>query len=135
MANNINVIVLEGRLARDASEGYKKSADGQTAYGSFTIAVNRSKKVDGQWVEQASFVDCKGFGKQYDYAVPRMTKGSMVRVVGHLEQDKWTGKDGQQKSKIVVVVEQFSTDYKKDGQGQSEQAPQPSGEFEENLPF
>lgn len=133
---NLNNVVIEGRLVHDAKDGYKQGANG-TAYGSFTIAVNRSEKgQDGQWKDEASFIDCKGFGKGYDYAVPRMGKGSMVRLVGSLRQEKWQNKEGKNMSKIVVVVDKFFTEWKKpEGQGQAEQqAPQAEG-FAEDLPF
>ncbi len=80
---NLNNVVLEGRFVRDASEGYKVSKSGDSCYGEFTIAVNRSSKdKNGEWKDEASYIDCKGFGKRYDYAVPKMTKGTMVRVIG-----------------------------------------------------
>lgn len=53
---NLNNVVLEGRLVRDASEGYKTSKS-------------------GEYKTEASFIDCKGFGSRYNYAVPKMTKG------------------------------------------------------------
>lgn len=130
---NLNCVVIEGRLVRDASEGKRTSQDGETSYGSFTIAVNKSKKENGEWVDQASFVDVKGFGKAYERAVPKMNKGSMVRIVGSLEQEKWTSKDGQKMSKVVVVAEKFFTEHSKGdgGQGQQGQA----APFKEDFPF
>lgn len=46
--NNLNVVVIEGRLTRDASEGYKKGKN-DVPYGDFSIAVNESRKVDGEF--------------------------------------------------------------------------------------
>lgn len=138
---NLNQVVVEGRLVHDASQGYKQSASG-TAYGSFTIAVDRSEKgSDGQWKNETSFIDCKGFGKGYDFAVPRMTKGSVVRIVGSLKQEKWQNKEGKNMSKIVVVCDKFYTERKKQEgesqpQTQAAQGETPSGDdFPEDLPF
>ena len=136
MSQNLNQVVIEGRLVHDAKDGYKQGANG-TAYGSFTIAVSRSEKgQDGQWKDETSFIDVKGFGKGYDYAVPRMTKGSVIRLTGSLRQEKWQSKDGKNMSKIVVVADKFYPEWKKqEGQGKAEQqAPQADG-FAEDLPF
>lgn len=133
---NLNVVVLAGRLVKDMSEGYKKSESG-TAYGNFTIAVNRAKKgPDGVWKDEASFVDCRGVGRDYDFAALRCKKGDMVSISGHIEQEKWQSKDGKNMSKIVVVADKFFLEWKKqEGQGKAEQqAPQAEG-FTEDLPF
>lgn len=146
---NINNVVIEGRLVKDAAEGYKRS--GEVAYGSFSIAVSRSRKDKdtGKWDDEVSFVECKGFGKRYDYAVPRMTKGTTVRLIGRLVQDRWVSKDGQNKSKLIVEASEFFVDYKPrdDGQPQGyspdefwnakpEGGSQESvGSFKEDIPF
>lgn len=107
---NLNVVVLEGRLVRDAQDGYRMSNDGQTPYGEFTIAVNESRKTGDQWEDKASFIDCKGFGRRYDSAVRNMTKGAMVRVVGRLKQDSWTNSKGEKRSKLYVSVDEYHFD-------------------------
>lgn len=135
--NNLNNVVIEGRLVRDASEGYRTGKNG-TPYGEFTIAVNESRKVGDEWKEETSFIDCHGFGKGYDYAVPRMTKGSVVRIVGKLKQERWET-DGQKRSKLTVECERYFTQAP--GGGQQEEAPRASAPepqspgFAEDIPF
>jgi single-strand DNA-binding protein len=43
-------------------------------------------------------------------------KGRGVRVVGRLKQDRWTGNDGKQRSRISIVAEHvaFRPEFKKD---------------------
>jgi single-strand DNA-binding protein len=43
-------------------------------------------------------------------------KGRGVRVVGRLKQDRWTGNDGKQHSKIAIVAEhvEFRPEFKKE---------------------
>lgn len=137
--NNLNVVVLEGRLVRDASEGYKTGKSG-TPYGEFTIAVNESRKVDGEWKDETSYIDCKGFGKGYDYAVPRMTKGSLVRVIGKIKQERWTSSDGTKKSRVVVECDRYFTEARSAGDARQDTPPsQQQGNgasgFEEDIPF
>lgn len=141
---NLNNVVLEGRLVRDAADGYRKSKSGDSCYGSFTIAVNRSSKdASGEWKDETSYIDCKGFGKRYDYAVPKMTKGTLVRVVGKLQQERWQSDDGQNKQRIVVVVDEYYVDHGKGGGSsegsaparQQEQPAQTADGFPEDIPF
>ena len=109
---NLNTVVIEGRLCRDASEGVRMSNNSDTVYGTFSIAVTKSKKQNGQWVDETSYFDVKGFGKRYESAVPHMTKGSLVKIVGTLSQERWE-KDGQKISRVVINAEQFFPTYKK----------------------
>lgn len=133
---NLNNVVLEGRLVRDAQEGARTSADGQTQYGTFTLAVSKSKKDGDGWRDQTSFVDVKGFGNVYQRALPRLLKGTTARVVGSLEQEKWTAKDGQQRSKLVVAANQIFTEYRKDaGQPTAPETDSSGTGFPEDMPF
>ena len=113
---NLNSVVVQGNLTRDASEGMRHSDSG-TAFGSFTIAVNRSYKDGDNWADKTSFIKVKGFGKGYENAVKHMTKGSSVIIEGSLEQECWE-KDGQKRSEIVVIADRFYPTYKK-GEGGS----------------
>lgn len=139
---NLNSVVLQGNLTRDASEGMRQSSGG-VAFGSFTIAVNKSVKNGDEWEDKTSFVKVKGFGKGYENAVKHMTKGSSVIVEGTLEQESWE-KDGQKRSELVVIADRFYPTYKKGGDGNSNNsAPrftpvnnQSNSEgFQEDFPF
>lgn len=133
---NLNNVVLEGRLVRDASEGMRTSADGQTQYGTFTLAVSKSKKDGDGWKDQTSFIDVKGFGGVYSRALPRLLKGTVARVVGSLEQEKWTSKEGESRSKLVVAANQIFTEYRKDAAQPAPQAADGNGTgFPEDIPF
>ncbi|TXT47016.1 MAG: single-strand DNA-binding protein [Spirochaetes bacterium] len=57
---DINVVVLMGRLTRDAELKYTKSG---LPVARFSIAVKRSRKQDDQWVEESSFFDVDFYGK------------------------------------------------------------------------
>lgn len=139
---NLNSVVLQGNLTKDASEGMRQSSGG-VAFGSFTIAVNKSVKNGDEWEDKTSFVKVKGFGKGYENAVKHMTKGSSVIVEGTLEQESWE-KDGQKRSELVVIADRFYPTYKKGGGGNSNNgAPkftpvnnQSNSEgFQEDFPF
>lgn len=131
--NNLNRVVLQGNLVRDVEVKYGASG---TAYDSFCIAVNGSKKVGDEWKETSAFVECKAFGRSLESCAPHMKKGTSVIVDGKIEQDTWEGKDGQKKSKLVVSCDKiFPTWQKREGLADAQGAPAQSEEFKEDFPF
>ena len=139
---NLNKVIVQGNLTRDASDDMKRSKDGQTAFGTFTIAVNRSYKDGDTWKDSTSFFKIKGFGKGYENACKHMTKGSSVIIEGYLEQESWE-KDGQKRSEVVVIADRIYPTYKKSGDNNGENGaqktepkqPQNNDGFQEGFPF
>jgi len=122
--NNLNTVTLQGRLTRNTE--LKKVNDWVIA--SFSIAVNQSRKINGEWTDETSFFDCKMFGKVEKLA-SYMTKGSFITVSGSLKQERWE-KDGIKYSKIVVVAKDvFLTPKSNNQETQEEYYPTP-----ENVP-
>lgn len=95
---DINVVVLVGRLTRDSELKYTKSG---MPIARFSLAVNRSRKQDDQWVDETSFFDIDFWGKGAESVNRYLTKGQQVAVEGELRQDRWE-QDGQARSKVVV---------------------------------
>lgn len=137
---NLNCVVVQGNLTRDASEGMRRGAN-DTAFGSFTIAVNKSVKDGDSWKDKPSYIRVKGFGRNYENSIKWMTKGSSVIVEGSLEQEVWE-KDGNKHSEIIVIADRIYPTYKKgegSGNGNSQNsAPVPQQNdlgFKEDFPF
>lgn len=102
---DINNVVLIGRLVKDGTENQFRYVGNNTAVMNFSIAVNKSKKqADGSYANSASFIDCTIFGKTAENMKQYFRKGGKVAIVGSLEQQTWTNKDGSKGSKIVVIV-------------------------------
>lgn len=99
MASDINKVILVGRLTRDAELSYTQNG---YALLKFSLAVNRNRKQDDQWIEEASFFDVTVFGRQGEAIANYMTKGKQVGVEGQLRQDRWESQDGTRRSKIVI---------------------------------
>ncbi|KGM42668.1 Single-stranded DNA-binding protein [Olavius algarvensis spirochete endosymbiont] len=99
MASDINKVILLGRLTRDAELSYTQSGYSLLK---FSIAVNRNRKQDDRWIEEASFFDVTVFGRQGEAIANYMTKGKQVGVEGQLRQDRWESQDGTRRSKIVI---------------------------------
>ncbi len=108
---NLNKVMLIGRLTRDP-ETRTFSNGGKVA--KFGFAVNNRKKNQstGQWEDEPVFLDCEIFnrgemGKQADLVEQNFRKGQQVFLEGHLKLDQWTSQDGQKRSRLVVVVDNF----------------------------
>ena len=117
--NNVNII---GTMTRSIDLKYLTTG---TPVGSFAIAVNQDyKKQDGTKVEKTSFFDVKVIGKQSEIINQYFSKGSRIGITGELEQETWQDNQGQNRSKVVIKLEQFSFIDKKsnDNQGQRSQS-------------
>ena len=111
--NNLNSILIEGNLVRDPL--YRSTTKG-TPLCTFSLATNRFYKQDSQLEKEVSFFDVETWGKLAETCNNLGKKGRGVRVVGRLKQDRWTGNDGKQKSRIAIVAEhvEFRPEARKD---------------------
>jgi single-strand DNA-binding protein len=120
--NALNSILVEGNVVRDP---IVKETPRGTAVCTFSIASNRYFKQDDEFEEETSFFEIESWGRLADACGKGCLKGRGVRVVGRLKQDRWTGTDGKNMSKIKVVAEhvefkpQFK-DKKQDGEADAE---------------
>jgi single-strand DNA-binding protein len=130
--NNLNHVQITGNLTRDSETKY---TPGGLAILTFSLAVNRSVKQGDGWKQEASFFDCKAFGKIAEWR-SGLTKGQAVLVAGELRQERWE-KDGQSHSKVVIVaetVEKLQIDKK--GEKPDERPAQDHGDgFADDIPF
>ena len=101
---NFNKVMLMGNLTRDPQLSYLPS---QTPVVEFGLAVNRTwKDKDGEKREETCFVDCRTYGKPAEILKQYMAKGRPLFVEGRLQYQTWE-KDGQKRSKHVVIVDNF----------------------------
>ena len=94
MAQDMNSVVLVGRLVRDAE--INSTSSGKTVV-KFSIAV-------GGYKDKTSFIDCESWNAEKIQSY--LVKGKMVCVKGELEQQSWE-KDGQKRSKVIVKVDRL----------------------------
>jgi single-strand DNA-binding protein len=111
-----NRVILMGNLTRDPEQ---KTLPSQTVVCDFALAVNRRwKDAKGGDREEVLFIDCAAFGKTGETIAGNLTKGRPVHIEGRLRLEQWEQEDGQRRSKIRVVVEQFRFVDRKPGGGQ-----------------
>ena len=102
---NYNKTLLMGHLTRDVE---LKHINPELCVGNFGIAVSHKfKKRDGEKCEEVAFVDCEAWGKQAEVIAQYAAKGSPLFVTGRLKLDQWKDKDGGNRSKLKLVVEDF----------------------------
>lgn len=125
---DINRVVMAGRLVRD-SEVKMFTNNGCV---SFTVATNRSVKKGDQWVDEASFFDCKYFTKAAEKLQMMLVKGKQVFLDGTLVQETWE-KDGKKNSKVVIYAD--SVQLGSGGGEKPTQVVEEKNGFSNDIPF
>lgn len=141
MANDINSVVLIGNIVRDVGDGFAYAQNGN-AVAKISIAVNRAKKQsDGSWGNEVSYFDVNIWGKTAENLKPYLVKGQKIAIDGYLKQDRWTDKNGNNASRVVINadnVELVGGKGNTNGQPQKQSEPFPQandGGFQEDIPF
>lgn len=99
-----NRVVLIGNVTRDIQLKYTPTGMAVTELG---LAMNdRRKNAQGEWVDEAVFVDVTLWGRTAEVASEYLSKGSPLFVEGRLKLDTWE-KDGEKKSKLRIVGERI----------------------------
>lgn len=137
---SINSVVLVGRLTKDIELKYTNQGH---AIGNMSIAVSESQKVNGNWQEKTNFFDVTLYGKNAENLKAYLLKGKLIAISGHLQQQTWQ-KDGQSRSKVVVIAEQVQLCSSNQQQGQQNTQPQQYAQpqqyqqqemFRDDVPF
>ena len=102
---NLNKVMLIGRLTRDPETKHTPSGTSVTTFG---LAINRTykRKDSDEKVEETTFVDVEAWGTAGEVFARYMKKGRQAYVEGRLKLDSWE-KDGQKRTKLLVVLEEF----------------------------
>ena len=105
MAGSVNKVFLMGNLTRDVELKYTPSNQPVATFG---IAMNRRYKTkDGENREETTFVDCEAWARTAEVMSEYLSKGRPVFIEGRLKLDQWQDKEGNNRSKLRVVVENF----------------------------
>jgi single-strand DNA-binding protein len=112
--NNLNSLLLEGKLLKDAVLRKTKSSSVCT----FTIVSNRFAKKDGIMEKEVGFFEAEARGKLAGLADKKGKEGRGVRIVGRLKQDRRQDGQGNEKSRIIIVAEnlEFRPDLNEGGE-------------------
>jgi single-strand DNA-binding protein len=101
---SLNRVILIGNLTRDV----EVKNVGSSSVAGFGIAINRKwKDQSGEQKEDVTFVDITAWGKTGENIAKFFTKGKPILIEGRLKLDQWEDKEGQKRSKLSVVAENF----------------------------
>lgn len=100
----MNKVMLMGRLTRDPEVRYGQGGN-QTAVARFSIAVDRRFKREGQ--PDADFFNCTAFNKQAEFVERYLHKGTKMVVIGSIQNDNYTNRDGQKVYSVQVIVDEL----------------------------
>lgn len=98
----MNKVVLIGRLTKDAELRYTPSTN--KAVGSFTLAVDRRFKSEGQ--PTADFINCVAWGKTAEFISNYFKKGNKLGVCGRIQTRTWDDTENKRHYVTEVVVEE-----------------------------
>ncbi len=115
-----NITILTGRITKDLE---LKQA-GQTTVTNFSLAVDNPFKKD-----DTSFFDVVAFGKTAELLNNYCGKGSKILIEGNLKQDRFTDKEGNNRSVVRVMANRVEFLDSKGSKGQ------PAPKQQANDPF
>jgi single-strand DNA-binding protein len=103
MSLNVNTVILAGHLTRDPE---LRPLAGDKVVVQFSLAINRRYKgADGEVKEDSTFVDCEAWGRTAELIGQYLAKGSAAYVEGRLKLDSWQDKEGKNRQRLKVVVD------------------------------
>lgn len=130
----MNKIILLGNMTREPKTTRKKNEDGsETVITKFDMAVNRRAKREGD--ADADFFHCTSFGKQAEFVEKYFHSGSRVLVVGRVQNNNYTTKEGNKVYGFSIITEEVEFAQKKSVGKLAEEADGFSSVSDENLPF
>lgn len=126
---NLNKVMLIGRLTRDPES--RSTSSGQTVV-QLGVAVNRTytRRDSGEKVEETAFVDVEAWGRTGETIARYLKRGRQIFIEGRLKFDSWE-KDGQRRSKLSVVCENFQFIDSQQGGGGGQGGGQGGGGYQQ----
>lgn len=92
----LNKIIVMGRLTKEPE---LRATQNQTAVASFTIACERDRE------KNADFIDCVAWRHTAKFVSKYFHKGQLVAVSGRLQSRKWEDRDNNKRTSWEVVAE------------------------------
>ena len=102
---SLNKVFLMGNLTRDPELRYTPTG---LAVASFGIAINRAWTAkSGEQKEDVCYVEINVFGRRAEVVGEYFSKGNPIFIEGRLQFNQWETKDGQKRSTLRVVADNF----------------------------
>lgn len=127
----LNLVVQTGRITHDPE---MRTTGAGVPVTSFSIAVQRNYKTGDEYL--TDFHDCVAWRGTAEFICKHFRKGSMITVVGNLENRKYVDKDKNNRKAVEIIVKDafFGDSAKKDGgNNASQEASGGYGSFEPDF--
>jgi single-strand DNA-binding protein len=98
----MNKVILTGRIANDLE--LRATTTGKSIC-DFRLATNRPVTRDGEKV--ADFINCRVWNKRAENLAQYQKKGNLIAVIGRMQVEKYTDKDGKDRYSTYVLVEEL----------------------------
>ena len=103
---SLNKVLLMGHLTRDP---VMKQLPSGTMLTDFGLALNHNFSTkNGEPRQETTFVDCSIYGPNAERVEKYFKKGRPIFIEGRLRLDRWEAADGQKRSKLRVVANDFN---------------------------
>lgn len=130
----LNKCFLLGRMTKDPEI---RRTNGGTAVTSFTLAVDRDFKTNGE--KETDFIDVVAWRNTAEFVSKYFSKGRMAIVEGRLQIRDWTDKNGNKRRTAEVVADNvYFGDSKRENKEEPEYKQADFAEISEEdgeLPF
>ncbi len=104
----MNKIILLGNITREPRTTRKNGEDGkEVVITKFDLAVNRKREAE------ADFFHCTSFGRQAEFVEIYFHRGSRVLVIGRVQNNNYTTKDGDKVYGFSIITEEVEFAQKK----------------------
>jgi single-strand DNA-binding protein len=94
-----------GRLTADPALTYTQGGASVTK---FSIASSQTYTKDGAKKETTSFFNCVAWAKTGEIIAQYVKKGHRIAIEGRLQQRSWDGSDGNKRTAVEIVVDNFN---------------------------
>lgn len=131
---NFNNVVLLGNLVADPE--LKDVGDSKVS--KFRLAVNRKYTTKGgEKRDDTLYIDCEMWGPRGEALKKYTKKGEPILVHGFLKQESWQNKDGENRSKILVSIQDFEfiSSRSNKSEGTNGEATEKVALSSEDIPF
>lgn len=125
----MNKVMLIGRLARDPE--IRRTQEG--------MAIARTALAVDMRNGEANFFPVTAFGKVAEHMEKFWSKGMKAAIVGRLENNTFTGRDGQKRTETRIIIEEIDfCEPKGESKSEKKEAPKTWADVPdegEDLPF
>ena len=128
----LNECIFVGRLGQKPE--LKHSASG-VAYAKTGLAVNKSRKIDGEWTTETTWVDLVFFQERAENAAKILDKGDLISATTEYCKESYVNDSGKKVYSHSFVVDDWSRYARSEGGGGSEPEEEEEEKFGSEIPF